>query len=273
MSQPPADHVILIVIDGLRPDALLQAASPAVLRLIERGAFTLSACTVMPPVTLPAHMSMFHSVLPEVHGVTANLWRPMPGEPIPSIADWVYRAGKQTASFYTWEQLRALWSPGSLGHSVFINIYGPRGAESDLLIAEEAATYFTRFHPEFTFLYLGLTDEVGHRNGWMSPEYLRAAETAGEAVGRMTGAVERAGLGGRTACLLLADHGGNGRGHGEDRPEDMTIPWIIAGAGVRQGCRLQGPVSILDTAPTLAHLLGLPCAPGWQGKVITEALE
>ncbi len=52
----------LILIDGLRPDAISPAASPNVLALMERGVSTLRAASVMPSITLPVHTSIFHSV-------------------------------------------------------------------------------------------------------------------------------------------------------------------------------------------------------------------
>ena len=44
------------------------------------------------------------------------------------------------------------------------------------------------------------------------------------------------------------------------------------GPGFRAGHEIQGAVSLLDLAPTLAHLLGLTPAPEWEGKCIHEAL-
>ena len=53
----------------------------------------------------------------------------------------------------------------------------------------------------------------------------------------------------------------------------MTIPWIIGGAGVKKGHIIERPVSLLDTAPTIAHLMGIPQPPVWEGTAVTEALE
>ena len=53
----------------------------------------------------------------------------------------------------------------------------------------------------------------------------------------------------------------------------MTIPWLAAGPGIARGVRLSGPVSIIDTAPTIAHLLGLPRPANWRGWVVSEALQ
>jgi len=75
-----------------------------------------------------------------------------------------------------------------------------------------------------------------------------------------------------TICLLLADHGGHDHHHNVGLSEDLTIPWIISGAGIRHGYSITCSVSIVDTAPTVAHLLGLPIPVEWSGRVVTEVL-
>ena len=67
------------------------------------------------------------------------------------------------------------------------------------------------------------------------------------------------------AVLVTADHGGSGKNHTGDLPENLEIPWIAWGDGVRAGVD-PGPVSILDTAPTLLALLGFPAPAGWAGR-------
>lgn len=70
-------QVLYMSIDGLRPDALGVAQTPNFSRLMQRGADTLKAQSVMPSVTLPCHTSVFHSVPPERHGTTTNTYAPM----------------------------------------------------------------------------------------------------------------------------------------------------------------------------------------------------
>jgi arylsulfatase A-like enzyme len=70
--------------------------------------------------------------------------------------------------------------------------------------------------------------------------------------------------------LIQADHGGHDRTHGTEAPEDMTIPWVVAGPRVRPNHTIASEVSLLDTAPTLAHLLGLKPHAQWEGKVVAE---
>jgi hypothetical protein len=53
-------------------------------------------------------------------------------------------------------------------------------------------------------------------------------------------------------------------------PEDMTIPWIIAGPGI-QPMQLTTDVQIMDTAATAAYALHLQIPVDWQGVPVTEA--
>lgn len=68
--------VQLILIDGMRPDALTGCGSADASWLLAHTLHTLAGRTVYPPVTLPCHMSLFHSVDPSRHGVTTNTYTP-----------------------------------------------------------------------------------------------------------------------------------------------------------------------------------------------------
>jgi len=50
----------------------------------------------------------------------------------------------------------------------------------------------------------------------------------------------------------------------------MTIPWLVAGLGIRAGHTIEAPVSLLDTAPTLARLIGVEPHREWEGRCIEE---
>jgi arylsulfatase A-like enzyme len=75
-----------------------------------------------------------------------------------------------------------------------------------------------------------------------------------------------------TVTLVLSDHGGHERSHGTDSPEDMTIPWLLHGPGVKEGVTLTEEVRLFDTPPTLAYLLSLIPDRYWEGRIATEAL-
>jgi len=260
-----AKQVILFVIDGLCPDALPQTPTPALDSLIAQGAHTRQAQSVMPSVTLPCHASMFCAVPPERHGVTDNVWTPSQ-PPVPSIIEIAHQAGLGTAAFYTWEPLRDLAPPGALNVAYLYRLEENTG-EQDLKIAAAAAEIIATHNLGFVFVYLAAPDTIGHLHGWMSPPYLEAVSLADKAIGLVLKSLRS-----DTACLVLADHGGHGMEHGTDLPEDLTIPWIVSGPGIRRGHEIRSAVGITDTAPTIAHLLGLPAPSEWNGRVVEEAL-
>jgi arylsulfatase A-like enzyme len=257
--------VVLIMMDGLRPDALVQANTPRLDAFMANGAYTLNARSVMPSVTLPCHTSIFHSVPPSRHGITSNQWAPL-ARPLPGLFDLAHAAGKRTAFFYNWEELRDIGRPGSLDLSYFRNTsYQPDG---DTITAAEVARVFAQDVPDFTFVYFGTVDTAGHYYGWMSEDQLGQLATVDAALGAVLDALPE-----DAAIVLQSDHGGHDRNHGTDAPEDMTIPWLAAGPGIRPGHAIDAPVSLLDTAPTIARLLGIVPHHEWEGRCVEEIFE
>jgi phosphopentomutase len=186
--------------------------------------------------------------------------------PLPGLFDVASAAGKRCAFFYNWEQLRDLGRPGSLQLSFFRNTaYQPDG---DQIIAEAAAQHLADGGFDFAFVYLGTVDSAGHYYGWMSDGYLQQLATADGALGALLDALPP-----ESHVLLQSDHGGHERTHGTEMPEDMTIPWLVAGPGIRAGHTIAAAVSLLDTAPTLARLLGVAPHRDWEGRCVEEIFE
>jgi len=263
--------VLFIILDGCRPDALQQANTPHLDSLWQGGAYSWTAQSVMPSVTLPCHTSMFRGVSPTKHGVGAdNVFTPSAAV-FPSIIDQAALSNKHVSMFYSWEQLRDLSAPGSLKVSYCRN--ADYGLDNDTSIARMAADYLITEQPDFCVLYLGDIDIAGHLYGWMSAGYMEAIETNDQAVGLVLEALEQAELRDDYTIIFQADHGGHDTDHGTDLPEDMTIPWAINGAGIKPGYALQNPVSLLDTAPTIAHLLGIERPAVWEGQPVWEAFH
>lgn len=263
-------HIVLFLLDGCRPDAIATASTPEIDRLIAQGASTMAAQTVMPSITLPCHTSLFFSAKPEQHGVQRNVWQ-RPPSPEQSLFEVIYQAGLGAASFHSWEELRDLAAPSALDFSYFFRLDAPIG-DRILKIAQVAADYLVQEKPAFSFVYLEATDSCGHRYGWMSDEYLAAVEKSDQAISLVRAAAEAAGLQDDTTFIVQADHGGHDHGHGTDAPEDMTIPWIISGPGIRPGHQIDTPVNIIDVAPTILHMLALEKPDDWQGNLIAQAL-
>jgi arylsulfatase A-like enzyme len=107
----------------------------------------------------------------------------------------------------------------------------------------------------------------------MSSTYLGTLTNTDEAVRRVLAALEDAGLRETTLVILTADHGGHGTTHGSDRPEDMTIPWIVNGPRVLPGTTLSGSIRNLDTPATALWALGLPVPSDMDGRAVVEAFS
>src|SRR5689334_8442175 len=65
-------RVIIVVLDGLRPDAIERFDLAHTRRLIGRGASTLRGTTVAPSITTAAMTSLLTGVSPARHGITTD---------------------------------------------------------------------------------------------------------------------------------------------------------------------------------------------------------
>lgn len=254
------EKVILISVDGLRPDGFLECGNPYIDELMKRAYYTLDGKTVMPSVTLPCHMSLFHSVTPQRHGITTNLYLPM-ARPINGLFEQLRNKKHTCAMYYGWEPLRDVARPESLRFAEFIHSYSEE--YSDISLTDRALERIRLSKPDFVFLYMVETDEKGgHDNGWMTEEYLRRVSIAVDNIKRVIEA-----CGEEYTVVITADHGGHDRHHGLDIPEDMTIPMFYIGKRFEAGKRFSGG-SILDIAPTIAGLMGAEPADEWEGTSV-----
>lgn len=258
----------LILVDGMRPDAVEKLNHPVVEKLKKHSLYTFKAQTVMPSVTLPCHMSLFHGVEPGRHGITTNTYVPQM-RPVKGLCEVLRAAGQRCVFFYTWPELRDLVRPGSLIYQENIRAdwFPPeepsngrrKYEEIDPIITDHALAYAAEFKPEFIFLYFGWPDSAGHGCGWMSDEYLRSVRLSLDRIEKVLDTV-----GDEYALVVTADHGGHDRMHGCDIPEDMTIPVFVHHPSFEP--RELDSARIIDLTKTIAALNGVAPDPEWEGK-------
>ena len=252
--------VIFISIDGMRPDGFLNCGNEYVNELMAMSSYTMVGSACDPAVTLPCHMSMFLSVPPERHGILTNTYTPLV-RPLNGLFEVLKASQKRSAMFYGWEELRDVSRPGSLEKADFIEAYSDEN--TDGILTDRALSYIKEKSPDFVFLYMVEKDEKGgHDAGWMSDTYLHYVSLAIDNVKRV---IEAAGD--EYTVIVTADHGGHGRGHGANIPEDMLIPMFFIGEDFEKGKVLSG-VSLLDIAPTVADIMNLPVPREWEGRSI-----
>ena len=262
---PQIRRVLILSIDGLRPDAIALAPMPNLLNLMQTSAFTLTAQTVYPSVTLVSHASMLTGLCPSKHGVNWNDYLPENGYALGTdLFDLAHAAGLETWMFVGKKKLVQVTEPASLTGFVFGS---DRDTElADQLIAEFPANFGV------LFVHFATTDGMGHEYGWLSFEQLSVLRRADEALAKILTELEARNLRSETLVIITADHGGHETTHGSTMPEDMTIPWIASGPGIRPG-PLTTPVHTMDTAATAALALRLEIPAEWDGVPVYEAFN
>jgi hypothetical protein len=254
-----AARVLIVSIDGLRPDAIAAAPAPNLIALTCSGAYSWTARTIEPSLTLPSHASMLSGFLPAVHGLHNNDVRP--GYiAVPTVLTLAHQAGKRAVMVVGKQKFLQLAPPGAL--DVVAVVEDGEEAVADRAIAEARAGF------DLMFVHFPGVDLVGHAHAWMSADYLTQVAASDAAFGRLLAEIPP-----EVTVIVTADHGGSGFIHWSGVPEDFQIPWIIRGPRVRRGLVLMAPISTVDTAATAAKVLGLSLAAEAPGRAVTEALE
>ncbi len=262
-----AKYVIIITIDGLRPEAIDKGNVPHIQSLIKIGSFSTEAKTVIPAHTLSAHTSLVTGLTPERHGMRINFWKPfMKYVGIETIFSVAKEKGLKTAMFVGKDKLQYLASPGTVDH---FESTGEAPGSNDM-IASRFSSYMKTERPELVLIHFPEPDLTGHRMGWMSGDYIKALEQVDRAIKAILRSLDEAGMYENILFIITSDHGGQGKNHIGSDPEVITIPWIAVGPGVKEGYRINGNVNIYDTAATVLFALGIKPPPNWEGEPIKE---
>lgn len=263
----PISHVVIISIDGLRPDALEEADTPTLDALRAQGAYQPAAQTVLPSVTLVSHASMVSGMSPEKHGIFWNSNDPELGKVQgPTLFSVAHEAGLSTAMVVGKPKLEHLVLPGSVDNYIYAGF-------TDRQVVNETVAVIQSDMPALLFIHLPDVDSAGHALGWMSLGQLLAVSLTDRLIGEVVSALETEGYLEQTLLIITADHGGSGIKHGSDSPEDMTIPWLAVGPGAPAGKVLQSEIVTYDTAATVLAAFGLPIPTNWDGRPVLEIFE
>ncbi len=275
---PAIERVLIISVDGLRPDRLLLADAPVIRGLMAEGAYSMWARTTAMATTLPSHTSMLTAVVPRKHRIYWN--DPLPlTEPIyparPTLFEMARRNGYSTAMVAGKSKFLFLNKPGTIQHPSY-----PAPGEAnfkDAVVAAQTAAIITTHRPEVLSVNFPEVDEVGHASGWGSPEQLEAITRVDGHVAKVLAALDAAGVRQSTMVILTSDHGGAGLTHGMDDERSRRIPWIAVAPGLRRNYDLtqSAPLEINteDTCATACYVLGLSQLPYFDGKPVLLAFE
>ncbi len=269
--RPEIRRVIVVVLDGLRADAIPALGLRCWQQLARFGASSLCGTTVAPSVTAAAMASLFTGAPPAVHGLRSDRFHlPRRRGTIHPLPQVLAGAGMPTSSFVRQFPLVFRGLSRRLARFLGIDVVSFTGRSCrEILFA--AWEQLGRQERGLIFLHWPDADFAGHAHGWMSSEYARAAHRMDQALGLLAALadVERDSS---TLLIALADHGGGGvepRDHDSDHPLDRTIPLLLAGPAVC-GEELDEP-SLLDVPATVLWALGIPLPDSYAGRPLYEA--
>lgn len=268
-------HIVVIGCDGLGGYALPEADMPNVKQLMATGAWSLKARSVLPSSSAVNWASMLMGASPTMHGYTE--WGSQEPE-IPSIVKHEkyhkfptifsvirdQRPNAVTAAAYSWSGI------GHLVEKEAITYVLPANDNEDVCV-QNAVDVILKNKPLFTFVHFDEPDHTGHSQGHRTTAYYEILKKVDARIGQIMDAVKRAGIEEQTIIMVTADHGGIDKGHGGKSLDEVQVPWIMSGPGIKKNTELKSTIITYDTAATLAAILGLDQPQAWRGKAVVEA--
>lgn len=268
MGDERRPKVLVIGIDGCRPDALQVARTPNLDKLTAAGAYFDGTDIRGPEATDPADTvsgpgwsNLLTGVWPAKHGVIDNKFTDPQYDRYPHmfVRLKAARPAAVTASFSTWKPIA-----DKIVREADVNRnFSDEPTDYplwDAQAAEACAAHLLEADPDLTVLYQGQVDETGHAHGFHPTvtQYIAAIET----VDRNLAAVLDA-IAGRPSSpsedwlvIVCTDHGGLGTGHGGGRnePDIRRTFLIVSGPSAERGRSDESTWQVDVVATALTHL-------------------
>lgn len=213
--------VILISLDGFRPDYLDRGLTPTLARLAREGVRAEALVPVFPTLTFPNHYTMVTGRWPAAHGIVGNeFFAPDIGARF-SLSDrravtdsrfwgaepiWVTaeRQGLRTAALF-WPGSEAAIGGVRPTHALPYDHAMPDSARVRQVLDWLDLPRDRR--PAFLTLYTSVVDAAGHSFGPAAPETREAIARADSMVALLLAGLTRRGLRDAVHLVIVSDHG------------------------------------------------------------------
>ena len=267
--------VLLITIDTLRADHVgayggTAARTPALDALARAGAVATHAYATA-PITLTSHASLLTGRYPPGHGARHNGIAMR--QDIPTLAAAMKSAGVATGAFVSAFPLDRRFGLAG-GFDVYddelpaIANGSPADERRGRETVDRAVAWLDDHRAGRFFLWVHLFEphapygspDSGARSA--AARYAEDVERADREVGRLVAALGDAAP--ATLVLAAGDHGEAFGEHGEISHSvfvydtTLRVPLIMRGPGIRPGRAVAQDLSLVDVAPTIAELAGIP---------------
>ena len=252
--------VLIIGIDGCRPDALLAAHTPNLDALWKNGAYRFEAKSDEISSSGPCWTAMLTGVWHVKHKVLSNDYRKPDLEHYPHFFHRIQIEEPELACYSV-----ANWGPI---HNILQEGDAVLAASetNDVNVTLKVVALLEQEEVDLMFVQLDEVDGAGHRHDYTvnSGKYLKAIERSDSQVGKMVHALQQRADYEEEDWLILVstDHGGSDFSHGKNIPAHTTVFYIASGESVVQG-EIDKEVGIVDVAVTALKHVGIAAQESW----------
>lgn len=231
VEQAMVKKLLVIGIDGCRPDALSIANTPNLDALMANGTYSLDARNTGTTFSGPGWSAMLTGVWEDKHKVVDNSFTGNNFNQYPHFFEKIkekYPSGR-TVSISQWHPINEHIAEGNV--DILRNTQ-----DSSVDVKNKAVAELGIDDLSALFVHFDDVDHAGHNSGF-SPNntaYVNAIETVDGALGEVVAALK-----GRSnysdeewVIIVSTDHGGIGTTHGGDSEEERTVFMIVSGDGV-----------------------------------------
>jgi len=296
---PEDRSLVLVTLDTTRADRIgafggTSVPTPTLDRLAREGTIALGA-TSQVPLTLPSHASILTGRYPAGHGVHHNgIYRLRADEE--TIAEHLKAAGFETAGFVASFVLNRGFGTEQ-GFDVYDDVEVNRYASGRDQVFEAQRTadevnarvfpWLEAHRGKRMFLWVHYYDP---HEPYDPPEkpgrtlegkgYDREISYVDACLGDLIEKLRETGVLDRALLVIAGDHGEGLGDHGEKThgvflyESTLHVPLLLRSPGViPAGRTIDGPVELVDLAPTVADYLGLPGFTRAQGKSLRPRID
>jgi predicted AlkP superfamily pyrophosphatase or phosphodiesterase len=223
-SQKPSPKplVLLVSLDGFKPEYLSKTGSPHLFELAKNGAQAQGLISAFPSLTFPNHVTLVTGQTPDAHGIVNNVMTD------PGIAQRFSpssRAAIENPAW--WQEANPLWVTLRQQGKVASTLFWP-GSEApiqhlmpnDWLRYDHHLSHQSRIdtlmvwlarneaeRPDFATLYFSDVDSAGHSAGPDSAAVRLAVRQVDDAMAHLIVRLKQQGLWSTTTLVIVSDHG------------------------------------------------------------------
>ncbi len=270
----PRPLVVLVSLDGFRPDYLKRGVSPNLDRLAREGVLAKGLVPVFPSLTFPNHVSLVTGQTPVHHGIVNNSMSD------PAIPRRFSLSSDESKNPAWWQAARPIWVTAPAQGRVVSTVFWP-GSEvlidgmrphdwlpyqHGMPLAKRVATLLDWVarpgadRPDLAMIYFSDVDSAGHEQGPESKAVTEAIARVDAALGMLIEGLQRIDLLNSTTLVIVSDHGmaavrSDGKIDGSVLLEGFTSArweWLGATAGVRLNG--ENPGALLARLSKMPHL-------------------